>query len=77
MSTNNESIKTGESRPHPRTGRSLLGFQSKDIEGAYSLRSVVTTGIGGRRDKGKGESQEDLTDGRIYKHTVIVSSTER
>jgi hypothetical protein len=69
-------MKTSGAGPHPRTGRSLLGFQTRDIEGAYTLRSVVTTGIGGRLDKDKGESQEDLTDGRIYKHTLIVTSTE-
>ncbi len=77
FSSTNENTKTGGAGAnYQRTGRSLLGFQTKDVEGAYTLRSVVTIGVGSKRDKDKGESQEDLTEGRIHKHTLIISSTD-
>jgi hypothetical protein len=77
MASNNDSFKiTGAGLHHPRTGTPLAAFHAKDIESAYTLRSVVTIGSGGKRNKDRGESQEDLTDGRIHKHTMITSSFE-
>ena len=76
LSSNNESVKTGGAEPTcTRTKRSNLGYQIRDLESPYTLRSVVIAGTGGMRYEGKGESQEDLTDGRIHKHTLIVTST--